>query len=102
MAFVYPGAGNHYVGMGRSLGAHWPHVLRKMDTATDRFKFQMLPQWYDPWRVDWAEGWEQQSYEDLVSDPLRTIFGQVLFGGQATGLLRTFGLSPDAVIGYSL
>jgi PfaB family protein len=37
-----------------------------------------------------------------VADPLRTIFGQVLFGGQMTATLARFGVRPDAVIGYSL
>lgn len=101
-AFIYPGSGNHYIGMGRTLGAHWPKVLREMDENTDLFKSQLLPQWYDPWRVDWSEGWPQEAYSDLVSDPLHTIFGQVLFGGQMTGLLKKFKLFPDAVIGYSL
>ena len=102
MAFVYPGSGNHYVGMGRSLGAHWPEVLRRMDNDTDHFKSQLLPKWYDPWRADWSDGWAQQSYDTLVADPLRTIFGQVLFGGQVTNPLKEFNLSPEAVIGYSL
>jgi acyl transferase domain-containing protein/3-hydroxymyristoyl/3-hydroxydecanoyl-(acyl carrier protein) dehydratase len=102
IAFVYPGSGNHYVGMGRALGLRWPAVLRDMNLATDRFKAQMLPQWYDPFRVDWSAGWQQESYANLVADPLRTIFGQVLFGGQVTGLLQRCGLRPDAVIGYSL
>jgi acyl transferase domain-containing protein len=102
LAFVYPGSGNHYVGMGRNLGLHWPEVLCAMEESTDHFRTQWLPQWYDPWRVDWRSGWRQQAYDALVSDPLNTIFGQVLFGGQMTGLLRSFNLSPDAVIGYSL
>ncbi len=102
LAFVYPGSGNHYVGMGRTLGAHWPEVLQTMDAATDQLQTQLLPQWYDPWRHDWRTGWQQEAYEALVAHPLHTIFGQVLFGGQMTGLLRQFNLGPQAVIGYSL
>jgi 3-hydroxymyristoyl/3-hydroxydecanoyl-(acyl carrier protein) dehydratase/malonyl CoA-acyl carrier protein transacylase len=102
MAFVFPGSGNHYIGMGRTLGLHWPEVLADMNLSTDRFKDQMLPQWYDPFRVDWAPGWQQESYGNLVADPLRTIFGQVLFGGLMTGVLQRCGLQPNAVIGYSL
>lgn len=102
IAFVYPGSGNHYVGMGRTLGAHWPDVLQEMNEGTDLFRSQLLPRWYDPWRTDWSNGWAQEAYSDLIADPLRTIFGQVLFGGQQTGLLKKFKLRPDAVIGYSL
>ncbi len=102
IAFVYPGSGNHYIGMGRTLGVLWPDVLRQMEAATDRFKDQWLPRYYEPWRTNWQSGWRRQAYEELVADPLRTIFGQVMFGGQMTGLLERFKLSPDAVIGYSL
>jgi acyl transferase domain-containing protein len=102
IAFVYPGSGNHYIGMGRKLGVHWPQVLSAMEANTERFKSQMLPQWYDPWRVDWRPGWRQEAYNALVADPLLTIFGQVLFGGQMTDTLRLFNVTPDAVIGYSL
>ena len=102
VAFVYPGSGNHYVGMGHTLGVHWPDVLQTMEAGTDHFQTQMLPQWYAPWRTDWQPGWQQQAYQDLLADPLRTIFGQVLFGGQMTGLLKKFKQAPDAVIGYSL
>ena len=102
IAFLYPGSGNHYIGMGRTLGLHWPRVLREMEARTDRFRAQMLPRWYDPWRVDWPPEWRRQAYDALVADSLRTIFGQVLFGGQMTGVLKQFAVTPDAVIGYSL
>jgi acyl transferase domain-containing protein/3-hydroxymyristoyl/3-hydroxydecanoyl-(acyl carrier protein) dehydratase len=102
IAFVYPGSGNHSIGMGSRLGAIWPGILREMDLATDRFRSQLLPQWYDPWRVAWTDGWQEEAYRDLVADPLNTIFGQVVFAGQMTLLLERFNVQPDAVIGYSL
>jgi acyl transferase domain-containing protein/3-hydroxymyristoyl/3-hydroxydecanoyl-(acyl carrier protein) dehydratase len=102
LAFVFPGSGNHYVGMGRRLGLYWPEILRELDAATDRLQAQMLPRWYTPWRRDWKPGWEAEAYRDLAADPLRTIFGQVHFGSQMTALLGRFGIRPQAVIGYSL
>jgi acyl transferase domain-containing protein/3-hydroxymyristoyl/3-hydroxydecanoyl-(acyl carrier protein) dehydratase len=102
VAFVFPGSGSHYVGMGRTLGAHWPEVLQSMHRRTGRLKSQMLPHLYDPWRSNWRPGWQTDAYQDLVADPLHTIFGQVVFGGQMTGLLTRFNIRPDAVIGYSL
>ncbi len=102
LAFVFPGSGNHYVGMGRELGAHWPEVLHEMDRSTDCLKSQMLPHLYDPWRTDWRNGWQAESYQALVSDPLHTIFGQVIFGVQVARLLQKFLPRPNAVIGYSL
>lgn len=102
MAFIFPGSGNHYVGMGRTLGAHFPEVLREMDGKTDRLGSQMLPHLFDPWRIDWPPNWSTDSYQRLVSDPLHTIFGQVIFGGQVARLLKRFNLQPQAAIGYSL
>ena len=55
-----------------------------------------------PWRADWAPAWQTESYKALVADPLHTIFGQVIFGGQMARLLKQFNLRPDAAIGYSL
>ncbi|MCJ8501259.1 beta-ketoacyl synthase N-terminal-like domain-containing protein [Desulfatitalea alkaliphila] len=102
VAFVFPGSGNHYVGMGRHLGTHWPEVLRQMEHRTEQLRSQMLPHLFDPWRIEWGPGWQSEAYEALVADPLHTIFGQVVFGGQMARLLRRFNLRPDAVIGYSL
>ncbi len=102
VAFVFPGSGNHYVGMGRRLGAQWPEVLRDIDARTDQLKTQMLPHLYDPWRSDWPPNWQTDSYNQLVSDPLHCIFGQVVFGGQMTRLLQKFNVQPNAVIPYSL
>jgi PfaB family protein len=102
MAFVYPGSGNHYVGMGRRLGAIWPELLQEMDRSTDRLRDQLLPQWYDPWRISWTDQWRKEAERNLIADPTRTLFGQVLFAGQMTSLLHKFNLFPDAVIGYSL
>ena len=102
IAFVFPGSGNHYVGMGREIGLRWPHIPRRMDAGTGRLKSQMLPECYMPWRTDWRDGWEADALDKIVSDPLHMIFGQVVHGGLMAELVRDFGVSPDAVIGYSL
>ena len=102
IAFVYPGSGNHYIGMGRNLALYWPEVMQSMDAQTERLKSQLLPRWYDPWRTEWKQGWQSETYKELVADPMRTIFGQVLFGGQMTALIQKCNIHPQAVIGYSL
>ncbi|WP_054031407.1 beta-ketoacyl synthase N-terminal-like domain-containing protein [Desulfatitalea tepidiphila] len=102
LAFVFPGSGNHEVGMGRTLGAHWPEVLQAMDAGTDRLHDQMLPHLYDPRRIDWPDGWQAESYRAIASDPLHMIFGQVIFGVQMARLLKKFLPRPEAAIGYSL
>jgi len=101
-AFVYPGSGNHYLGMGRQLGLVWPEILRTMDAGTPRLKSQSLPERFIPHRVSWESGWEIDAHDGLVSDPLNMIFGQVVLGGVMTNLVQRFGIRPAAVIGYSL
>ena len=102
IAFVYPGSGNHYVGMGRGIGVRWPEILRGMDRETQALKTQMFPECYMPFRVSWEEGWEDAAHRKIVSDPHYMIFGQVVHGGMMTRLANYFGVRPQAVIGYSL
>ena len=102
IAFVFPGSGNHYVGMGKDIGVLWPEVFRDLEEKTASLKFQMRPQFYMPWRLNWQQGWASQAYKDIVSDPLNMIFGQVVHGCMMTSLISRFGLTPEAVIGYSL
>lgn len=102
IAYVYPGSGNHYLGMGRGVGVQWPEILREMDRETQALKTQMFPGCYIPFRVSWENGWEAAAHRKIVSDPHHMIFGQVVHGGMMTRLAGRFGLRPDAVIGYSL
>ena len=102
VAFVFPGSGNHYVGMGRGIGVLWPEILRKMDADTLQLKTQLIPECYVPWRTSWEKGWEKEASNKIVSDPLNMIFGQVVHGSVMTRLVKQFGIKPDAVIGYSL
>jgi len=102
VALVFPGSGNHYVGMGKSIGVLWPEILRTMDAETLQLKTQFLPDCYIPWRTSWPPGWETAAHERIVSDPLNMIFGQVVHGGVMANLIGSFGIISDAVIGYSL
>ncbi|MGD8335685.1 MAG: beta-ketoacyl synthase N-terminal-like domain-containing protein [Desulfobacterales bacterium] len=102
LAFVYPGYGSHYIGMGREVGLHWPEVLRRMDAGTARLKSQCRPEVFLPQRASWEPGWEEDAGAWLDTDPLNPIFGQVVFGGMMTELMHHFNVTPQAVIGYSL
>jgi PfaB family protein len=102
VAFVYPGSGNHFLGMGRAIGMRWPEVLRRMDAATAQLKSQMLPDCILPRRTAWGPGWEEAARAHLTAEPLQMIFGQVMHGGLMTTLVRQFIAAPDAAIGYSL
>lgn len=101
-AFVFPGSGNHYLEMGRTLGLCWPDILREMDFNTPRLKRQMRPHCYMPWRSSWKPGWETEATRKIISDPLNMIFGQVVFGSMMTRLAIKFEIRPSTVIGYSL
>lgn len=102
LAFVYPGSGNHYLSMGRRLGLCWPEVMAELEGETDRFYDQLLPEIYVPWLYHWNDGWRSRATQRLSSDPLHMIFGQVVFGGLMTRLMQKIGISPEAVIPYSL
>ncbi len=102
IAFVYPGSGNHYLGMGREIGVVFPQIMRAMDRKARRLKDQFLPECYMPWRDSWEKGWEEESKKKIASDPLNMIIGQVSHGGLMTSLAQHLGIKPDVVIGYSL
>ena len=102
LAFVYPGYGSHYMGMGRETGLQWPEVLRQMDAETARLRSQFRPEVFMPQRVSWEPGWEDDAGDRIDADPLNPIFGQVVFGGMMTELMHRFDVTPQAAIGYSL
>jgi acyl transferase domain-containing protein/3-hydroxymyristoyl/3-hydroxydecanoyl-(acyl carrier protein) dehydratase len=102
IAFVFPGSGNHFLGMGRKIGVQWPEIYYDLDLSTEELKTQMIPHVYVPWRFSWDPDWESKAIGYMESDPLHMIFGQVLHGGVMTNLIRSFGIEATAVIGYSL
>lgn len=87
VAFVYPGSGSHYRGMGRDHFVRWPHVLRDLEADNERLRSQMVPE------LSWDHGGD---------DPRDTILAQVALGTAVTRLVRHFGIEPSAAVGYSL
>ncbi len=65
-------------------------------------KTQMVPAAYVPYRQSWTSGWETEAMSAISADPLIPIFGQVVHGSVMTRLIKSFGISPQAMIGYSL
>jgi PfaB family protein len=90
VAFVYPGAGNHHIGMCRALAARWPGIPRAQDAENQRLGSQ-----FAHGRFWSARDAGTISHQDVI-------FGQVCAGTLITDLFARFGVSPDAVIGYSL
>lgn len=101
-AFVFPGSGNHFVGMGRQTGVLWPEIFRSMDEKTPLLETMVIPECYVPQRISWTPGWEKDANEKIVSDPLNMLLGQISFGQAVTKLVKRFAIKPSAVIGYSL
>jgi len=91
LAFVFPGSGNHFPGMGRALAAQWPELLRRQDAENTHLRSQYLPELF--WDCDAIP--PTATHRDLI-------FGQVTLGILVAELLQSLGVRPDAVIGYSL
>jgi len=102
VAFVFPGSGSHYIGMGRSLGAALPRVFRRQDTESQHLRSQLVPALVAPWRASWADGWEEDASRLLASSPERMILGHVAHGIAVSDAVRLLGVKPHAWIGYSL
>uniref|UniRef100_A0A7C2K169 Acyltransferase domain-containing protein n=1 Tax=Schlesneria paludicola TaxID=360056 RepID=A0A7C2K169_9PLAN len=92
LAFVFPGSGNHFLGMGRELLTAWPEVLRSQDRENERLASQ-----YGPDLI-----WNGPSTDAIGRDHKRMIFGQVALGTAVCDWLSLFGVRPHAAIGYSL
>jgi PfaB family protein len=100
LAFVFPGSGNHFVGMGHELYAMFPEVLRRLDGESEYLASQMMAPWFTP--VQRSEAGDKAFKREMATCLRRTIFGQVGFGVAVSDLLVDFGIKPSAVIGYSL
>ncbi|MCZ6787949.1 MAG: beta-ketoacyl synthase N-terminal-like domain-containing protein, partial [Planctomycetota bacterium] len=92
IAFVFPGSGNHYTGMGRELATQWPEVAHRQDAENLFLPQQLLPDRF----------WNVSSSKELGDDHRAYIIGQVALGTLVSDLVRTFGVEPHAVLGYSL
>ncbi|MCX5794637.1 MAG: beta-ketoacyl synthase N-terminal-like domain-containing protein [Elusimicrobia bacterium] len=102
LAFVFPGSGNQYLGMGVGLGVQWPEVLRRLDAENGYLRGQSVPERFVPWRFSWEEGWEAKAEASVVTDFHAMIFGSVAHAAALSDLVRGFGVEPRFVVGYSL
>ena len=102
LAAVFPGSGNHYLGMGRDIAIQWPDIVRQMDCEADRLETQFAAHAYVPYRSSWGHEWRMDAEKKIISDPLHTIFGQVMHGSVMYDLAKRFNILPQAIIGYSL
>ncbi|HEY1192478.1 MAG TPA: hypothetical protein VGE74_32945, partial [Gemmata sp.] len=89
VAFVFPGSGNQFDGMGRDLGAQWPDVLRRQHAENLHLRDQFAPQFF----------WHGRAAE---APPRDLMFGQVTVGSLVADLAVSLGVRCDAMIGLSL
>ena len=92
IAFVFPGSGNHYPGMGMELFCRWPEILRRQNDENLYLRSQFQPELF----------WNGAPASEIDNDHRAVIFGQVATGCAVSDLVRSFGVAPSAVIGYSL
>ncbi|OIO04775.1 MAG: hypothetical protein AUJ51_01385 [Elusimicrobia bacterium CG1_02_56_21] len=102
IAFVFPGSGNQYIGMGRELWAQWPEIPRRLDAENGYLRSQMVPNYFAPWRLLWDSGWQDETEREITDDFKSMIFGSVAHGAAVSDLIRSLGVEPAFVIGYSL
>ncbi|MDA1092159.1 MAG: beta-ketoacyl synthase N-terminal-like domain-containing protein [Acidobacteria bacterium] len=102
VAFVFPGSGAHYVGMGVGVATQWPDIVRKLGEETAHLRGQHSPELLTPRRHEWRDGWRRVAEDALSRDFLAMLQGQVAHGVVMSDLLRALGLQPSAAIGYSL
>ena len=92
IAFVFPGSGNHYPGMGMELFSRWPEILHRQDQENLLLRAQFQPELF----------WNGAPAVRINEDHRAVIFGQVAIGCAVSDLVQSFAVHPAAVIGYSL
>jgi PfaB family protein len=92
LAFVFPGSGSHFLGMGRELALAFPAILEQQDRENQRLADQFRPDLL----------WNGESSSAIGDDHRAMIFGQVALATLVCDLLAEFGVTPQASIGNSL
>ncbi|HAD04101.1 MAG TPA: type I polyketide synthase, partial [Desulfuromonas sp.] len=92
VAFVFPGSGNHFAGMGRDLSVEWPVIFREQDAHSHYLARQFLPQHF----------WQSSLAEAVHHNHNALVIAQVAIGTAVSDVVRSFGIEPAVVSGYSL
>ena len=101
-AWVFPGSGNHYLGMGRELALLFPDIASGVCAEAQTSYQQFTPWLTQPFASEREPGWEGRAIEAIEKHPLAPIFSQVTFAILASRVLGQFLKAPQAAIGYSL
>ncbi|NCB38810.1 MAG: type I polyketide synthase, partial [Erysipelotrichia bacterium] len=102
IAFVFPGSGNHFLGMGVELGLTWAEHLRRLDSQYDLLAAQFAPARIVPWRLSYDQNWEEEAMRELIADHNSLVFSHVSCCAMVSDIVRSFGIEPELIMGYSL
>ncbi|QVL33360.1 hypothetical protein KIH39_05455 [Telmatocola sphagniphila] len=89
VAFVYPGSGNQFDGMGADFGTLFPEILHQQHLENRTLRHQFAAD------AVWQGHCNQASERDLI-------FAQVSLGALNTSVIESLGIKPEIVLGYSL
>ena len=92
IAFVFPGSGNHYAGMGKELALRFPNVMYNENEENLRLKDQILPNYF----------WTKENLDGVSNNHPALLQGQTAMSSIASDCVANLGIKPNASIGYSL
>ncbi|MFH1136477.1 MAG: beta-ketoacyl synthase N-terminal-like domain-containing protein [Pseudomonadota bacterium] len=92
LAFVFPGSGCHFPGLGRDLSRAWPEVFSRLHRE-NRFLARQFGA---------GEFWFGDKAAGEITDHRALIMAQVASGAAVSDIISCFGLRPRAIIGHSL
>ncbi|MCD6526437.1 MAG: type I polyketide synthase, partial [Desulfuromonas sp.] len=92
LAFVFSGSGNHFPGMGRQLSHYWPAIFEQQHRDNLRLKDQYQSHLF----------WQDVDRELIDNDHNGMIIAHVALCTALSDTVRSFGIEPQAAIGYSL
>jgi acyl transferase domain-containing protein/3-hydroxymyristoyl/3-hydroxydecanoyl-(acyl carrier protein) dehydratase len=89
LAWVFPGAGNHYKGMGRTLGMAFPDLMSTLESETTKPRQVFQEELF----------WEPNFKKPTTREAL---LAQTVFGVLTGRVLNKLEIVPQVTLGYSL
>ncbi|MDD3000743.1 MAG: beta-ketoacyl synthase N-terminal-like domain-containing protein [Candidatus Riflebacteria bacterium] len=102
VVFAFPGSGNHFLSMGTELGVTWSEHLKKLDKNYELVASQFAPRKIAPWRLAYGENYEEEAMGSLIADHNSLVFSHVSCCAFLSDVVRSFGIEPQIIMGYSL